>query len=84
MRHQELRLGKTRGTRLDSTLPVCTHCRGGHCKPQSHCRVFVTLTGLDWTHWLDLIKRGKLPDWPRIYKFLKEFAAWIQSLYKAP
>jgi len=49
MRHQDSRLGKTRVTWLDSTLMVCTHCRGCRCKPQSHCRGFVSLTGLDST-----------------------------------
>jgi len=32
MRHQDSWLGKTLVTGLDSTLPVCTHCRGGHWK----------------------------------------------------
>ena len=39
-------------TRLDSTRLcwcVCTAAAVNVSKPQSHCRVFVRLTGLDWT-----------------------------------
>jgi hypothetical protein len=48
MRNQESWLGKTRVTRLVSTLLVCTHCRCGHVsKPQSAAASL--WVGLDWT-----------------------------------
>jgi len=47
MRYQDFRLGKTRGTRLDSVRVYALPQR--HCKPQGHCRVFASRTGLDWT-----------------------------------
>ena len=50
MRHQNSWLGKTRETQLDSTLLVLrTAATAVVSKPQSQCRVFVSLTGLHWT-----------------------------------
>ena len=49
MWHQDSWLGKTRVTRLDSTLLVCTHCHGCHCKQATE-----SLPGLCESEWTGL------------------------------